>query len=79
MRHSHIEQRLFQISATDGESFYSILAGAVTILNTCGDIDFQVGPNYGTKDQALAGGLLEAGFGFEYLGISFERGAEDLR
>src|SRR5206468_8071344 len=78
MRHSHVEQRLFQIAATHSKSFYSALAGPVTILNTCGDGHIEIGPDDGAKDQALPGSLLETGFGLEYGGISFERGAEDL-
>jgi hypothetical protein len=78
MRHSHVEQRLFQIAATHSKSFYSAFAGPVTILNTCGDAHVEIGPDDGPKDQALPGSLIETGFGFEYGRISFERDAEDL-
>jgi hypothetical protein len=37
-----------------------------------------MGPDDRAKDQALPGSLLQTGFGLEYGGISFERGAEDL-
>jgi hypothetical protein len=50
MRHSHVEQRLFQIAATHSESFCSTLAGAVTILKTCGDVHVEIGPDDGAKD-----------------------------
>src|SRR6476659_7390611 len=78
MRHSHVEQRLFQIAATHSKSFYSALAGPVAILNTCGDVHLEIGPDDGAKDQALPGSLLQTGSGLEYGGIVVERGAENL-
>jgi hypothetical protein len=50
----------------------------VAILNTCGDVHVEIGPDDGAKDQALPGSLLQTGFGLEYRGIVVERGAEDL-
>ncbi|HEY6154759.1 MAG TPA: hypothetical protein VIW07_13550, partial [Candidatus Udaeobacter sp.] len=70
--------RLLQIGATDGESFYSVLAGPMAILNTSGDTYFEVRPHNRAKDQALPGGLLETSLGFEYIGIFFKCSAKDL-
>jgi len=50
----------------------------MAILNTCGDVHVEIGPDDGAKDQALAGSLLKTGFGLEYGGIVVESGAEDL-
>ena len=50
----------------------------MAILNTCGDVHVEIGPDDGAKDQALPGSLLQTGFGLEYGGIFFERGAKDL-
>src|SRR5258708_35923921 len=77
-RHRHVEQRLVQIAATRRKSLYSALAGPVAILNTCGDVHVEIGPDDGAKDQALPGSLLKTGFGLQYGGISFESRAEDL-
>ena len=50
----------------------------MAVLNTCGDVHLEIGPDDGAKDQALAGGLLQTGFGFEYGGIVVEGVAKDL-
>ena len=41
----------------------------MAILNTCGDVHVEIGPDDGAKDQALPGSLLQTGFGLEYGGI----------
>jgi hypothetical protein len=50
----------------------------VAILNTCGDVHLEIGPDDGAKDQALPGSLLQTGSGLEYGGIFFERGLENV-
>jgi hypothetical protein len=78
MPHTHIEQRLFQVRAAYGKSFYSALAGTMAILNTCGDAYFEIRPRDRAKYQTLSRGLLQAGFRLEDFGISVERRTEDL-
>jgi hypothetical protein len=69
---------LFQVAATDAESFNSVLAGPMAILKTCGNVYFEVGPDNGAKDQALPSRSLKTCFGLEYGGILVQRSAEDL-